>query len=160
MFNILLADIVRLLLMVPIYAAVSLASYIFWNHAIPLTLLRDSYESFVLYSFFYLLLQYLSPTTESQKEVFRKIVLKKWIFPLGSVKYRPRDGLYFLQLMKWVRLRGCPVIRPIGNSPLLIGSSAVLYCTPNDNAGGSHSRLYRYLFNCRTYTPSTLTSVL
>jgi Organic solute transporter Ostalpha len=97
------ADIVRLLLMVPTYAVVSLASYIFWNHAIPITLVRDSYESFVLYSFFYLLLQYLSPTTEGQKEVFRSVVLQKWIFPFGSVKYRPKDGLYFLQLMKWVR---------------------------------------------------------
>ena len=89
--------------MVPIYATVSLASYVFWNHALPITLLRDSYESFVLYSFFYLLLQYLSPTTEGQKEVFRHVVLEKWLFPLGFVKYRPADGLYFLQLMKWVR---------------------------------------------------------
>lgn len=108
------ADIVRLLLMVPIYAIVSLASYIFWNHAIPITLVRDSYESFVLYSFFYLLLQYLAPTTEGQKEVFRNVVLKKWIFPLGSVKYRPRDGLYFLQLMKWVcldKINSC--LRPV-----------------------------------------------
>lgn len=107
MFNILLADIVRLLFMVPIYAIVSLASYIFWNHALPITLLRDSYESFVLYSFFYLLLQYLSPSTEGQKEVFRNLVLKKWIFPLGFIKYRPRDGLYLLQLMKWVRRCKC-----------------------------------------------------
>lgn len=86
--------------MVPIYATVSLASYIFWNHAIPITLARDSYEALVLYSFFYLLLQYLSPTPEGQKEVFRNVVLRKWVFPLGFVKYRPEDGLYFLQLMK------------------------------------------------------------
>lgn len=88
--------------MVPIYATVSLASYIFWNHAIPITLARDSYEALVLYSFFYLLLQYLAPTPEGQKEVFRKVVLQKWVFPLGFVKYRPEDGLYFLQLMKCV----------------------------------------------------------
>jgi len=97
-----LLDIIRVLFMVPIYAIVSLGAYIFWNHAIPITLVRDSYESFVLHSFFYLLLQYLSPTIEGQKEVFRHVVLEKWMFPLGFVKYRPRDGLFFLQLMKWV----------------------------------------------------------
>lgn len=91
--------------MVPIYAIISLASYVFWNHSVPLTLIRDSYESFVIYSFFYLLLEYLSPTVEGQKDVVRNAEFKKWLFPLGTVKYRPIDGLYFLQLMKWVRTK-------------------------------------------------------
>lgn len=43
------------------------------NHSTPLLLLRDCYESTVLTSFFYLLLLYLSPDPEEQKEIFRKV---------------------------------------------------------------------------------------
>ncbi|KAJ1305898.1 hypothetical protein OPQ81_010618 [Rhizoctonia solani] len=51
--------IVRLLFMVPIYAIITLASYVFPVHAISLRLIRDVYESVVLASFFSLLLEYL-----------------------------------------------------------------------------------------------------
>jgi hypothetical protein len=101
-----------------------------------------------LTAFFYLLLVYLSPDVEEQKSVFIKLGLsleadnvarrngqevKKWIFPLGFVNWKPtvrlrlfitvfqlkshltlhivQDGLYFLQLMKWGVLQYC-VIRP------------------------------------------------
>ncbi|KAJ7039115.1 organic solute transporter Ostalpha-domain-containing protein [Mycena alexandri] len=118
--------IVRLLFMVPIYATISLASYLFWNHATPLLLIRDAYESTVLTAFFYLLLTYLSPNPEDQKAIFLKVGLsraadaealakgeepKKWMFPLGFIKSKPADGLYFLQMMKWGVLQYC-VIRP------------------------------------------------
>ncbi|KAF8526020.1 organic solute transporter Ostalpha-domain-containing protein [Hysterangium stoloniferum] len=128
--------IVRLLLMVPIYAIVSLASYIFWNHALSITLLRDSYESFVLYSFFYLLLQYLSPTPEGQKEVFRKVKLDKWMFPLGFVRYRP-EGLYFLQLMKWGVLQYC-IIRPGTTVAAIILDYIGLYCEQSWSPAWGH----------------------
>ncbi|KAJ7668515.1 organic solute transporter Ostalpha-domain-containing protein [Mycena polygramma] len=119
--------IVRLLFMVPIYATISLASYLFWNHATPLLLIRDAYESTVLTAFFYLLLNYLSPNAEDQKAIFLKVGLsrvadaealakgeepKKWMFPLGFLKAKPADGLYFLQMMKWGVLQYC-VIRPM-----------------------------------------------
>ena len=82
-------DIVRILFMVPIYAIISLASYLFWvrvvlscryctdvtltqNHSTPLLLIRDAYESTVLTSFFYLLLIYLSPEPDEQRLIFRK----------------------------------------------------------------------------------------
>ncbi|KAJ7209681.1 organic solute transporter Ostalpha-domain-containing protein, partial [Mycena pura] len=119
-------QIVRLLFMVPIYAMISLASYFFWNHSTPLLLIRDAYESTVLTAFFYLLLTYLSPNPEDQRTIFRKVGLsraadaqarakgeepKKWMFPLGFIKSKPADGLYFLQMMKWGVLQYC-VIRP------------------------------------------------
>lgn len=76
--------------MVPIYALISFASYLFWvrrnagqllngctetrngqNHSTPLVLIRDCYEGVVLTSFFYLLLTYLSPNPVEQKDIFR-----------------------------------------------------------------------------------------
>ncbi|KZV88409.1 DUF300-domain-containing protein [Exidia glandulosa HHB12029] len=120
-------QIVRLLLMVPIYAFVSLLSYIYWNHATAIVLMRDCYESFVLYSFFYLLLLYVSDDPMEQREVFKNYKLDKWMFPLGFVKYRPEDGLYFLQLMKWGVLQ-YSVLRPLCTLASVGLNYVGLYC--------------------------------
>jgi hypothetical protein len=70
---------------------------------------------------------YLSPNPDEQREIFRKEGLsheydimarrvgkppRKWMFPLGFVNWKPQDGYYFLQLMKWAILQYC-VIRPM-----------------------------------------------
>ncbi|KAF7315183.1 hypothetical protein MIND_00032700 [Mycena indigotica] len=139
--------IIRLLFMVPIYAVISLASYFFWNHATPLLLVRDAYESTVLTAFFYLLLTYLSPNPDEQREIFRKVGLSrevdaervargeeptKWMFPFGFVKYKPADGLYFLQLMKWGVLQYC-VIRPLTTLAAVILNYLGWYCEGSFN---------------------------
>jgi hypothetical protein len=131
--------------MVPIYAWVSFGSYVFWNHATPLLLLRDCYESTVLTAFFYLLLVYISPEPAGQRDVMRRVGMSverdaelrrkglppdKWAFPLFWIKSKPavstkspkgtqttaetrlKDGMYFLQLMKWGILQYC-VLRPL-----------------------------------------------
>ncbi|KAJ6558437.1 organic solute transporter Ostalpha-domain-containing protein [Mycena vulgaris] len=146
--------IVRLLFMVPIYATISLASYLFWNHSTPLLLIRDAYESTVLTAFFYLLLTYLSPNPEDQKAIFMKVglsraadaealakgeELKKWMFPLGFIKSKPADGLYFLQMMKWGVLQYC-VIRPITTLAAVILNYIGWYCD------GSFSPQYGYVY--------------
>ncbi|KAJ7502904.1 organic solute transporter Ostalpha-domain-containing protein [Mycena galericulata] len=134
--------IVRLLFMVPIYATISLASYLFWNHSTPLLLIRDAYESTVLTAFFYLLLTYLSPNPDDQKAIFLKVGLsraadaaaladgeepKKWMLPLGFIKAKPADGLYFLQIMKWGVLQYC-VIRPLTTLIAVILNYVGWYC--------------------------------
>jgi len=134
--------IVRILFMVPIYSIVSFASYLFWNHSTPLLLLRDCYESTVLTSFFYLLLMYLSHDVEEQKAIFRKngisrendrearkkgTKVQKWMLPLGFIKSKPADGLYFLQMMKWGVLQYC-VIRPGTTLAAVILDYIGLYC--------------------------------
>ncbi|KAG7449619.1 DUF300-domain-containing protein [Guyanagaster necrorhizus] len=144
--------IVRILLLVPIYAVISLASYFFWNHSTPLLLVRDCYESTVLTSFFYLLLNYLSSDPNDQRAIFMKAGLsreaeakarlarkepKKWVFPLGSVKWKPSDGLYFLQWMKWGVLQYC-VIRPLTTLAAVILNYMGLYCEESYGLGWGH----------------------
>ena len=46
----------------------------------------------VIYSFFYLLVAYLGTTNEELRTVFRRVELKKWMWPMGWVKYRPSSG--------------------------------------------------------------------
>ena len=58
-----------------------------------LLIVRDAYESVVLTAFFYLLLLYLHPDSEGQKEIFRKVDLPKWVFPLGWVTWKPQVGI-------------------------------------------------------------------
>ncbi|TDL20066.1 DUF300-domain-containing protein [Rickenella mellea] len=143
--------IVRILFMVPIYAIVSLASYLFWDTATPLLLIRDGYESTVLTSFFYLLLTYLSPDPVEQN-IFRKAGLSKqndrearkrgekpkpWVFPLGFVKAKPEDGLYFLQMMKWGVLQYC-VVRPTTTLAAVILNHIGLYCELSWSPGWGH----------------------
>ncbi|PIL25191.1 transporter [Ganoderma sinense ZZ0214-1] len=144
--------IVRILFMVPLYAVVSTASYFFWNHSTPLLLIRDCYESTVLTAFFYLLLLYISPDVNEQKEIFRKNglsrqndkerrrrgePLQKWVMPLGFVRKKPEDGLYFLQLMKWGVLQYC-VVRPGTTLAAVILDYVGLYCEDSWSLGWGH----------------------
>ncbi|EMD33408.1 hypothetical protein CERSUDRAFT_56898 [Gelatoporia subvermispora B] len=144
--------IVRILFMVPLYAVISFASYIFWNHSNILLLVRDCYESTVLTAFFYLLLAYLSPDPHEQKDIFRKVGLSRendrearkrgerpghWMFPLSFVRWKPEDGLYFLQLMKWGVLQYC-VIRPTTTLAGIILDSVGLYCADSWSPGWGH----------------------
>ncbi|KAH9846988.1 DUF300-domain-containing protein [Lenzites betulinus] len=144
--------IIRILFMVPLYALISTASYFWWNHSTPLLLIRDCYESTVLTAFFYLLLLYISPDVHVQKDIFRKNGLskehdrrrrkrgdppQKWMLPLGFVKWRPEDGLHFLQLMKWGVLQYC-VIRPTTTLAAVILDYAGLYCEDSWSPGWGH----------------------
>ncbi|KAF8305100.1 DUF300-domain-containing protein [Clavulina sp. PMI_390] len=125
--------IIRLLFLVPIYSLVTLAAYIDYSEASPYLILQTAYESFVVYAFFYLMLQYLSPNDIERRNIIRRKPCFepqnhwKWMFPLGRLKYRPKNGLYFLQLMKWGILQYC-VIRPLGSIISVILEAANLYC--------------------------------
>ncbi|KZT69698.1 DUF300-domain-containing protein [Daedalea quercina L-15889] len=144
--------IVRILLMVPIYAVITFGSYLYYNHSTALLLVRDCYESVVLTSFFYLLLNYLSHDPEEQKDVFRKFGLSReydrnarrrgrppshWVFPMHFVRWKPEDGLYFLQLMKWGVLQYC-VVRPTTTLAAVILNYVGLYCEDSWGPGWGH----------------------
>ncbi|MCO5613894.1 hypothetical protein L7F22_068172 [Adiantum nelumboides] len=118
--------IIRMLFMVPIYAIVSLLSYVFYHQAIYYQTIRDCYEAVVITSFFYLLLQYVGDTPAEQHEVFRMVKLKKWFWPLGFWKYRP-DGLHFLWLMKICILQYA-IVRPVGTLVAVGLQYFGLYC--------------------------------
>ena len=68
-------------------------------------LVRDCYESFLIYSFFYLLVGYLGDAEGELRNVFRTVGLEKWMFPMGKIKYRPSSGWHFLMLCKWLILQ-------------------------------------------------------
>ncbi|SJX64304.1 uncharacterized protein SRS1_14952 [Sporisorium reilianum f. sp. reilianum] len=105
--------IVRLLIMVPIYAIVSFMSYLFYEQALYYQTIRDCYEAVLVTSFFYLILAYTGDTRAEQHAVFRNIDVgdRFWVWPLGRWKYRP-EGLHFLWLMKICVLQYA-LVRPL-----------------------------------------------
>ncbi|CDO73322.1 hypothetical protein BN946_scf185008.g84 [Trametes cinnabarina] len=102
--------IVRILFMVPLYAAISLASYFWWNG---LSRERD------------------------RRLLKRGEHAQKWMFPLGFVRWKPEDGLYFLQLMKWGVLQYC-VVRPTTTLAAVILDYIGLYCEDSWSPGWGH----------------------
>lgn len=96
-------SIIRVLFMVPIYAAVSFLSYYFYRHAIYFEVIRDCYEAFAIASFFALLCHYIAPDLHSQKDYFRGIKPKPWVWPMNwfakccggntGILRTPRSGL-------------------------------------------------------------------
>jgi hypothetical protein len=69
--------------MIPIYATVSFLSYLYYRHAIYYEVLRDCYEAFAIASFFTLMCHYIAPNLHEQKEYFRNIEVKNWLWPMN-----------------------------------------------------------------------------
>jgi ribosomal protein S30 len=71
------------LVMIPIYAVVSFLSYLYYQHAIYFELGRDCYEAFAISSFFTLMCHYIAPNLHEQKEYFRSVEPKNWVWPVN-----------------------------------------------------------------------------
>jgi len=129
--------IVRILLMVPIYATDSFLSFRLYSIAIYFDLVRDCYEAFVINTFFCLLIEYTGGYIKT-KEAFAKHETIKLIFPLNCITVRPRRGL--LRTLKRITLQYV-IIRPTAAIAAVILQSLNLYCPSNWN----FSRGYIYL---------------
>ncbi|KAG8712323.1 hypothetical protein FRC09_019996 [Ceratobasidium sp. 395] len=68
----------------------------------------------------------MHPRPGSDKPTF------KWIWPLGSIRARPRDGLSYLQYMRWGILQYC-IVRPGSALAAVILNQFNLYCESSWN---------------------------
>ena len=76
-------SIIRILLMVPIYSLVAWLSIYFHKHAVYYSVMGDCYEAFTISAFFALMCHYIAPDLHSQKNYFRGIKPKQWVWPLN-----------------------------------------------------------------------------
>jgi hypothetical protein len=98
--------------MIPIYGLVAWLSAFFYHNAVYYELIGNCYEAFTIAAFFALLCHYIAPDLHSQKEYFRGIAPKQWIWPIpwlqkccGGEKgvWRvPRSGLTWFNV-SWFR---------------------------------------------------------
>lgn len=68
--------------MVPIYSVVAWLSILFYHDSVYFEVIGDCYEAFAIASFFSLMCSYIAPDLHSQKDYFRGITPKDWVWPL------------------------------------------------------------------------------
>lgn len=109
--------IIRILFMVPFYAAVSFLSFKFYAHSVYFEVIRDCYEAFAIASFFSLMCAYIAPDLHAQKEYFRTITPKNWIWPVpwiqkcwggqNGIWRSPRSGLTWFNVSLIILVQSC-----------------------------------------------------
>ncbi|KAK3816385.1 MAG: organic solute transporter Ostalpha-domain-containing protein, partial [Benniella sp.] len=119
--------IVRMLLMVPIYAITSWFSFVYVHEAVYYDKIRILYEAFVIASFLILMLQYMGDSREDQKRVLKRHKkTERWLFPLCCLKYNPSRP-HFLQYMKWGILQYVP-LQILGTVLTIVLETQGYYC--------------------------------
>lgn len=139
--------IIRILFMVPIYATVSFLSIVFYTHSVYYEVLRDCYEAFAIASFFSLMCAYLADDIKSQKEYFRKIKPKPWIWPMpwfqkcagGETGWlrTPRSGLTWFNVIFVAVFQYC-FIRVTMTITAVISQHFRRYCLESLNPAFAH----------------------
>jgi hypothetical protein len=122
--------------MVPIYSTISFFSLLFYQKGVYLELLRNCYEAFVVASFFTLMCHYVAPNLHEQKNYFRNVKPKPWIFPLRWVK-TPRSGLTWFNIIYACIFQFC-FTRPLLTIIAGIAQTQNLYCPSSTRPENGH----------------------
>ncbi|KAI7820123.1 organic solute transporter Ostalpha-domain-containing protein [Gamsiella multidivaricata] len=118
--------IMRIVLMIPIYAIISFLSFRFYKEAIYYETIRDCYEAFVIYSFFILLLTYLGEDNEAQRSKITGSDRRRLLYPLNCFYYNPLNE-NFLHYMKYGILQYVAV-KPLCTLAAVVLEYYGLYC--------------------------------
>ncbi|KAF8929365.1 organic solute transporter Ostalpha-domain-containing protein [Dissophora ornata] len=118
--------IMRIVLMIPIYAVISFLSFRFYKEAIYYETIRDCYEAFVIYSFFILLLTYLGDDNQAQRSKITGSDRRKLLYPLNCFYYNPMNE-NFLYYMKYGILQYV-AIKPLCTLAAVVLQYFGLYC--------------------------------
>ncbi|KAJ6007679.1 hypothetical protein N7540_011655 [Penicillium herquei] len=131
--------IIRILWMVPIYSIVAWLSILFYNDSVYFEVIGDCYEAFAISSFFSLLCAYIAPDLHSQKDYFRGIQPKPWVWPLnwfqkwaccGSKRgawRNPRSGLTWFNVI-WAGVFQYCIIRVLMTIVAVATQATGRYC--------------------------------
>lgn len=139
--------IIRILFMVPIYATVSFLSYLYYTHSIYFETLRDCYEAFAIASFFTLLCHYVADDLHQQKNYFRTVKPKKWVWPMGWIQKcwggekgiwrTPRSGLTWFNVI-WVGVFQYCFVRVFFTCVAVVTQAFNLYCSESVSPAFAH----------------------
>ncbi|KAL8287049.1 hypothetical protein RQP46_004055 [Phenoliferia psychrophenolica] len=104
-------QILRIILMPPVYAIVSFFSYRFFRAYTYYQLVVVVYESLVLAAFLMLLLQFIGESDAEQRKVLLAKEKRKIPIPFCCIRFRPSKP-YFLHALKWSVLQ-YSLLRPL-----------------------------------------------
>lgn len=133
--------------MVPIYALVSFLSIVFYTHSVYYEVLRDCYEAFAIASFFSLMCAYLAEDLHDQKQYFRSVKPKPWIWPMKYFQKcaggengwlrTPRSGLTWFNVI-WVAVFQYCFIRVAMTITAVLTQHFNRYCLESLNPAFAH----------------------
>ena len=142
--------IIRILFMVPIYAAVSYLSFLYYRHAVYYEVIRDCYEAFAIASFFSLLCYYCAEDLPSQKRFFNNLTpeIRNWVWPIPWVQRctggqqkgifrQPRKGVTWFNVI-WVGVFQYCFIRVFMTIVAVITQAFGRYCQVSLNPAFAH----------------------
>lgn len=135
-----LRSIIRILWMVPVYSVVAWISILFYHDAVYFEVIGNCYEAFCIAAFFGLMCHYIAPDLHSQKDYFRGIQPKTWLWPLnhfqkwkwcgGERLWRnPRSGLTWFNVSGG-RFRGWKIKLAGWNADLGPSADYLDWCFP------------------------------
>jgi hypothetical protein len=104
-------QIVRILLMPPVYATISFFSYRYFRSYTYYSLAEAVYEALAVAAFMMLLIQFVGSSTKEQKDILASKKKIKMPIPFCCWRYRPGKP-YFMYTLKWAVLQYC-VLRPL-----------------------------------------------
>jgi hypothetical protein len=122
--------------MIPIYSIISFFSLLFYEKTVYLELLRTVYEAYVLASFFTLMCHYVATNLHDQKEYFRNVQPKPWIFPLNKVE-PPHSGLTWFNIVYAGIFQFC-ITRLLFMSIAAVAHSQGRYCPTSPEPEHAH----------------------
>ena len=150
--------IIRILFMVPIYSAVSLLSFYYYQHSVYFEVIRDCYEALAIASFFSLMCSYLAPDLHQQKIYFRTITPKPWVWPMRYLQKitggaergwlrNPRSGLTWFNVRtippaqcasanmacRWSGFASSSIVSSVSSSPLCQSSLRPSTCIASNH---------------------------
>ncbi|KAH8589064.1 organic solute transporter Ostalpha-domain-containing protein, partial [Bisporella sp. PMI_857] len=140
-------QIIRILLMVPVYTIACTLSIQFYKKNVYIASVYEFYESLVIAAFFLLLCRYLHFDLESLQRAFILVEPKPWIHPIRffvvyigrNKKGRTEDGQKWFNII-WVGVFQFCVIKALGALIKCITEAAGVYCEESNNA--SHAKIW------------------
>ncbi|KAJ0301802.1 hypothetical protein Brms1b_012283 [Colletotrichum noveboracense] len=139
-------QIIRILLMVPIYTIACTLSIEFYKQHVYLASIYEFYESLVIAAFFLLLCQLLHPDPTTLRRAFSLVEPKPWIHPIrflvvhiGRRKDRSVDGLNWFNTIWFCVFQFC-IVKFLGALVKCITEAADVYCEESSSA--SHAKIW------------------
>ncbi|KKK19562.1 hypothetical protein P175DRAFT_0506376 [Aspergillus ochraceoroseus IBT 24754] len=139
--------IIRILLMIPIYSLVAWLSTFYYKNAVYYSVLGDCYEAFTISAFFALLCHYIAPDLHSQKEYFRGIQPKNWVWPIpwlqkctggqNGIWRVPRSGLTWFNVI-WVGVFQYCLLRVLMTILAVVTQKFEVYCEESLSPAFAH----------------------
>ncbi|KAJ5979068.1 hypothetical protein N7501_002410 [Penicillium viridicatum] len=138
--------IIRILFMVPVYSIVAWLSIYLYHDSVYFKVLGDCYEAFCISAFFSLMCHYIAPDLHSQKDYFRGIQPKTWLWPLnwlqkccgGERIWRtPRSGLTWFNIV-WVGVFQYCVMRVLMTIVAVATQAFGVYCEESLSPAFAH----------------------